>query len=321
VGSHPNGNDADPVLNSLSHEHRETIDDPYLGSGWFDLQNEEESSDKCAYYFGPTRSNGTGEYNQVINGHQYLLQAEWSNQLASDTGGLGCVVNGADHAPTAAFRFSANGAVAKFDGSLSTDPDPGDILDPANFTWFFGDIGRATGLSPIHRYLAASVYPVSLIVTDSYGASSVAGQTVAITAPPPAPTHAFQAALKEDLAPGFAFGAGTASQFGHVSENAAVLFDFTDFPHSLGVTTLAAFIVSDDMQDSLSVTYTETLTDTANPPAGFNYRVSGRFLVLTGTGKLLGYTGGGTIDGSCTSSFDRPDADCSVIWSGTVGAR
>src|SRR5205085_11675782 len=93
IPSHPNGSAADPVLDAASHEHKEMIDDPLVWKApdfaptlaWYD-PSFGESSDKCVYYFGPTKNNGVGDYNQVINGHQYLLQSEWSNALAAPQG-------------------------------------------------------------------------------------------------------------------------------------------------------------------------------------------------------------------------------------------
>jgi len=78
----PNTNDADDTIDGASHEHREMIDDPYL-SAWWDNKGY-ESSDKCAYVWGPTTPTASGrQYNQTINGHQYLLQEEWSNATKS----------------------------------------------------------------------------------------------------------------------------------------------------------------------------------------------------------------------------------------------
>ena len=82
------GNDADFVLDSTSHEHREMINDPiwkwtaaqgWLG-GWWD-QNGWEGSDKCARkYATPLGTTGSGApYNVMINGNPYMLQMEWSN--------------------------------------------------------------------------------------------------------------------------------------------------------------------------------------------------------------------------------------------------
>jgi hypothetical protein len=74
----PNGDAADATINVTSHEHREMINDPY-GDAWWDNKGY-EGSDKCAWTFGaPLGSTAAGPYNQVINGHRYLLQREWSN--------------------------------------------------------------------------------------------------------------------------------------------------------------------------------------------------------------------------------------------------
>jgi hypothetical protein len=75
-GYHPNGSmspDADATINVASHEHRESINDP-LGNAWYDRRGA-EGSDKCAWNFGTV----TNQANQVINGHSYILQQEWSN--------------------------------------------------------------------------------------------------------------------------------------------------------------------------------------------------------------------------------------------------
>jgi hypothetical protein len=75
---HPTGAEADATINTLSHEHREAISDPF-GDAWFDAAGR-EGSDKCAWNFG--KAAGTtpgGAYTNLINGHPYYLQTEWSN--------------------------------------------------------------------------------------------------------------------------------------------------------------------------------------------------------------------------------------------------
>jgi hypothetical protein len=80
---HPNGDGpADIVLSTTSHEHTEAITDPEPFGGWLDAEDADtggESGDKCAYYYGkPSGPNGS-KHNQVINGHEYHLQFQWSN--------------------------------------------------------------------------------------------------------------------------------------------------------------------------------------------------------------------------------------------------
>ena len=78
AGQHPNGSDADATLNVTSHEHNETITDE-LGNAWYDSAGY-ENGDKCAWKFGTQLgSTAYGQYNQLINGHPYELQEEYSN--------------------------------------------------------------------------------------------------------------------------------------------------------------------------------------------------------------------------------------------------
>jgi len=77
-GQHPNNDAADDTINVASHEHNEAITDP-LGNAWYDNRGY-ENGDKCAWNFGSSLgSTGSGQYNQLINGHGYYLQQEWSN--------------------------------------------------------------------------------------------------------------------------------------------------------------------------------------------------------------------------------------------------
>jgi PKD repeat protein len=323
IGEHPNGNDADPVLNALSHEHREMINDPLVGSAfslgpplaWFDpFSFAAEGSDKCAYYFGPTRNNGVGAFNQVINGHEYLLQAEWSNALAEDDG-LGCVLDGADRAPTAAFTSAVHGAVATFDGGASSDPDPVDSIDV--FFWDFDDGTRAFGPTPLHRFAAAGTYHVTLTVTDSRGAASSTRQDVVIEHP--VLSSGFSAHLDESLDDrGSAFGSGNAARLGSVhAQGIFINFDFSNFPLSVDVFEFMALV--NNSGDTAFVSTQLTLTDTASPPQGNDYALTGTYSMQGGTGLFAKATGTGTISGSCTSSFTSDVAQCSERWKGTFG--
>ncbi|HZT93585.1 MAG TPA: hypothetical protein VE985_03805 [Gaiellaceae bacterium] len=78
-GPTPNGDDADVEINTLSHEQNEAITDPW-GNAWMDSGGD-EIGDVCSWQFGTplgTASNGQ-PYNQLINGHPYALQEEYSN--------------------------------------------------------------------------------------------------------------------------------------------------------------------------------------------------------------------------------------------------
>jgi hypothetical protein len=86
----PNGNaDADVQVSPTSHEIMEAITDPDVQSGWYDDFGF-ENGDECAYLFGTTHGAAGAAYNQVINGHHYLTQEEFSNRDFLNTG-LGCL--------------------------------------------------------------------------------------------------------------------------------------------------------------------------------------------------------------------------------------
>lgn len=86
----PNHNpDADTEISPTSHEINEARTDPDTNSGYFDLQGN-ENGDECAYRFGTTYGAAGALYNQVINGHHYLTQLEFSNRSFFQSGG-GCL--------------------------------------------------------------------------------------------------------------------------------------------------------------------------------------------------------------------------------------
>jgi hypothetical protein len=88
----PNDQDADTTINTISHEHIEAITDPF-GDAWYANTGPNlEIGDLCAYFYGAQlgiAANGQ-PFNQLINGHDYSLQEEYSNAdggCASQLGG------------------------------------------------------------------------------------------------------------------------------------------------------------------------------------------------------------------------------------------
>jgi hypothetical protein len=71
---------ADAAINALSHEHFESVSDPEPGvnPAWIDADGQ-EIGDKCAYNYGTIRTDGS---NITLNGHEYLVQQEWSNAIS-----------------------------------------------------------------------------------------------------------------------------------------------------------------------------------------------------------------------------------------------
>lgn len=90
VQDYPNGNPSDPEISTTSHEHNESITDPF-GTGWWDSNPNDsaagdEDGDMCAYDFGTTYGPSGAEWSQTINGHHYLMQSEWDNSTNSCPG-------------------------------------------------------------------------------------------------------------------------------------------------------------------------------------------------------------------------------------------
>ena len=83
-GNHPNGKPSDGALEGgLSHEHLESITDPEPNNAWANInEGGSEIGDKCEESMGtPLGTAADGAfYNQIIDGHLYWYQEEWSNQ-------------------------------------------------------------------------------------------------------------------------------------------------------------------------------------------------------------------------------------------------
>jgi hypothetical protein len=100
----PSDIDADTTVNTISHEHNEAITDPLTDpahEAWIATDGS-ENGDLCAYGFGTALggTEGVDAYNQLINGHRYDLQQEWSNGKAGVQ--TGCLQYLGDPNPTLA---------------------------------------------------------------------------------------------------------------------------------------------------------------------------------------------------------------------------
>ncbi|HWX96422.1 MAG TPA: IPT/TIG domain-containing protein [Solirubrobacteraceae bacterium] len=187
-GNHPNGTSSDGALQGgLSHEHNESITDPEPNNAWTDFGGiEGEIGDKCAGANGAalgTASNGAS-YNQVVNGHFYWYQQEWSNQTHQCLQRL--TFSGEE--PTATFTSTAGaGNEMSFDATGSTAP--GGV---ARYNWQFNDgLGgspstptETTTPSVSHTFPAGGKYVVALTVFASDGTSIGTSRTLTVGKPP-----------------------------------------------------------------------------------------------------------------------------------------
>jgi hypothetical protein len=187
-GNHPNGTTADGALEAgLSHEHNEAITDPEPNNAWTDFASNAggEEGDKCDTSNGGVLGTSKGaSYNQVINGHFYWYQEEWSNQTHSCLQRL--TFSGAE--PTASFTSTPDaGNESTFDASASTAP--GGV---ARYNWQFNEESGHPSTpvettTPVisHAVPVGGFYLVALTVFASDGTSIGTAHTVQIGTPPP----------------------------------------------------------------------------------------------------------------------------------------
>ena len=130
----PNGDVSDEeIAGGLAHEHSEGVTDPELNA-WYD-EHGYEVADKCRK-FTPEVEYGTplgkapdgSSFNQVLNGHEYWYQQEWSNETGGcsqrrlqapaikkmkpksgpETGGTAVVITGSGFTSTSVVDFGEN---------------------------------------------------------------------------------------------------------------------------------------------------------------------------------------------------------------------
>ena len=179
-GNHPNGPSDGALVGGLSHEHNESVSDPIPNDAWTNgagAHQGEEDGDQCDGVMGSplgVAPNGA-KYNQVIDGHFYWYQEEWSNQ------GHTCMqrLTPASTKPTAQFTVSAGtGLALNFDATGSTAP--GGVAD---YVWQFNDSFGAqtveqTTPTITHTFPAAGAYSIGLTIYAHTGLSTGTGAIV-----------------------------------------------------------------------------------------------------------------------------------------------
>ncbi len=170
--NHPNGISDGELEGGLSHEHNESITDPIPNDAWTNGAGPNhglEVGDECETQTGaPLGTHNGALYNQVINGHYYWYQPEWSNI------GHTCLERMTlhDSFPTATFTATAgSGNTMTFDATGSTAK--GGV---AKFTWQFNDeFGGSTVLqttpSITHTFPVPGSYSIGLAVSGPSGIS------------------------------------------------------------------------------------------------------------------------------------------------------
>jgi PKD repeat protein len=179
-GNDPNGISDGEINGGLSHEHNESVSDPIPNDAWTNgagANQGMENGDQCVGQMGTplgTAPNGA-KYNQVINGHFYWYQEEWSNQTHSCQQRLPRVTA----RPDAEFRVTAgSGLTLNFDASKSSAP--GGI---AEYVWQFNDAFGAQTVEQTtptisHTFPSAGAYSVGLTIMEADGTSTGNGGIV-----------------------------------------------------------------------------------------------------------------------------------------------
>ena len=195
----PNGDvNADIAIHAVSHEYSETITDPLAQAGWQNAATLNEVGDQCggAGSFDPAKgynpnafmptlggsaSAGT-LFDQLINGHPYYTQSEWSNGAGT------CALRPAPGTITPRLALlpgpTAAGLPLGFTPAASTSTNP-----PSSATWNFGDgsrtaffAGKAALTRATHRYRTAGRYTVTLTLVDDQGNLRSTTQPITVTA-------------------------------------------------------------------------------------------------------------------------------------------
>jgi PKD domain-containing protein len=178
--NHPNGISDAAISGGLSHEHNESITDPIPNDAWTNgagADQGEEVGDQCVRQNGTplgTAPNGA-LYNQVINGHFYYYQEEWSNL------GHSCMqrLNVPRHLPTANEAVTAGqGTDMTFDASRSRAP--GGV---AQFSWQFNAVPDAQTVEQqaptiTYTFPAPGAYSTGVTVLNADGLSAGTGGIV-----------------------------------------------------------------------------------------------------------------------------------------------
>jgi PKD repeat protein len=172
----PNGNGtADIALKYISHEQSETITDPLLNA-WWNSNTGNEDGDECnslgshADAFTPTLGGSAAAgtlFNQLINGHEYYIQSEWSN------GNVDCEMRPSQGTITAGLTPSAGpnpvGApVTLTPTGSSTNGYSSVTVDYGDGTTSFDHSGSLPASLP-HAYSHAGVYTATITAVDPMG--------------------------------------------------------------------------------------------------------------------------------------------------------
>jgi PKD repeat protein len=259
-GNHPNGISDGALQGGITHERLESVTDPIPNTGWTDDLTGLEIGDKCVGQMGPVIGTHNGaDYNQVINGHFYWYQEEWSNQ------GSQCLQHftfTGTH-PTATFTVSPDPAADSVDVDATGSTASPDVAayhwqfeDPNILTEPTGDEQPGSNPTDSWTYSAGGTHTIALTVYAPDGTSVGTSQQVSL------PTARFT-----DNAPHPVVGRGVSFDGGASSSANGGPFTYSwDFgdgsPAAAGPTPSHAYAAGGTFMVSLTVTDGKGFKDT-----------------------------------------------------------
>ena len=192
--------------------------------------------------------------------------------------------------PTAVIGKSVSGLTGTFDGTGSLAFDGATVN---GYLWTFGDGSTSTVSKPVHTYAAAGTYPVTLVVTDTLGATS------STTATSVSPTHS--APVPSFSAPTTGLTVAVNASATTASDGATLTYDWNwgdGSAHGSGVTATHAYGSAADY--TVTLTVTDSLGSTA---------VSTTTVHATHAAPVAAFTGGATaftvsVSGATSSASD-----------------
>jgi hypothetical protein len=167
----PNASTADPTISTLSHEHNETVTDPY-GDAWIDGSGN-ENGDLCIAQYGPDLGgSGASVWNEVIHGGHYFLQEEWSNEDGA--------CRARERADLVSFSTRGRAAARSPVTFIAHASDPHGTI--VAYDWSFGDGAGAHRRTTVHSFGRAGLYRITVRITDSSGNWAFSTRTIRVTA-------------------------------------------------------------------------------------------------------------------------------------------
>jgi PKD repeat protein len=129
---------------------------------------------------GTTGAGATAHHAYTVQG-AYQVTMTATNDMAESTT-VTKTVN-VNARPTASFSFGPSAPVAGQAVKFASDSDdPDDSI--ASYQWDFGDGVTSSQRNPSHPFATAGAHTVTLTVTDAYGATGTATQTLLVASPP-----------------------------------------------------------------------------------------------------------------------------------------